>query len=172
MTTTTAAQSRFGASAGRAPGAADDKAAKAEEDGKKKGAGNKKALFKSKKFIVVLVAVLAAGFGAYKTLMPTKVGPPTGGDVVAMDATTLNLAGGHYLKVAISIQLVAGKATAADFPTSHAAQITIDQFSNRTVGSLSSNRARQRLLDSLLLKLKAAYPGEVYDAFVTEFVTQ
>ena len=34
---------------------------------------------------------------AYKFLAPHPVGPPTGGDVVALDATTLNLAGGHYL---------------------------------------------------------------------------
>jgi flagellar FliL protein len=125
-----------------------------------------------KKVILAVVAALVVGGGAYKFLAPKHAGPPTGGDVVALDATTLNLAGGHYLKIGISVQLVKGKAAAADFPTGHAAELTIDEFSNRTVASLSSNAARQRLQDDLLAKLKAAYPGEVYDVFLTQFVTQ
>ena len=54
-----------------------------------------------KKLIIILVAVLVIGGGAYKFLMPKKVGPPVGGDVVALDANTLNLTGGHYLKIAV-----------------------------------------------------------------------
>ena len=112
------------------------------------------------------------GGGAYKFLAPHPVGPPTGGDVVALDATTLNLAGGHYLKIAISVQLVKGKASTASFATSKAAEATIDEFSDRTVASLSSNPARKKLTADLLAKLKVAYPGEVFDVFLTQFVTQ
>jgi flagellar FliL protein len=85
---------------------------------------------------------------------------------------TLNLTGGHYLKIAIAVQLVKGKATAADFPTSHAAELVIDQFSNRPVDSLSTNKARKKLTAELLENLQKAYPGEVYDVFLTQFVTQ
>jgi flagellar FliL protein len=67
---------------------------------------------------------------------------------------------------------VAGKGSADSFSTSQAAQLTIEEFSDRTVASLSSNTARTKLLADLLTKLKAAYPGEVYDVFVTQFVTQ
>jgi flagellar FliL protein len=116
--------------------------------------------------------VLVAAGGAYKFAVPHPAGPAKPGAVVPLEATTLNLAGGHYLKIAISIQLVAGKGSADSFSTSHAAELTIEQFSNRTVTSLSSNAARQRLLKDLLAHLKTAYPGEVYDVFVTQFVTQ
>lgn len=141
----------------------------------KAGAGKKKGIgrtFKSKKFIMILVAVLAVGGIGYKTFAPKKAAPPAGGDVVAVDPTTLNLQGGHYLKVAIAIQLVKGKAAATGFPTSQAAELTINEFSDRSVASLSSNPARQHLVTDLDAKIKAAYPGEVFQVFLTQFVTQ
>jgi flagellar FliL protein len=52
------------------------------------------------------------------------------------------------------------------------ATATIDEFSNRTVTSISSGTARNKLRADLLAKVKRAYPGEVYDLFLTEFVTQ
>ncbi len=140
-------------------------------DGKgDKASGKKKP---SKKVVIILVLILAvAGFLGYKKLMPAKVLPPQPGDVVALDATTLNLEGGHYLKVAISVQLVAGKASSTDFSTSQAAESVIEEFSDRSVPSLSSNAARDRLTTDLKSRIKKAYPGEVYDVFLTQFVTQ
>ena len=153
---------RGAAGTGSKPGAEPEEKAKAP----------KKSLFKSKKFLIAVAAVLAIGGGAYTFLKPTPVVPPSGGEVVAMDATTLNLTGGHYLKIAVAIQLVKGKATSDAFSTSHAAELVIDEFSNRTVASLSTNKARKALTDQLLNKIKDAYPGEVFDVFVTQFVTQ
>jgi flagellar FliL protein len=127
----------------------------------------------SKKIVIILVLVLAVGgFIGSKKLMPAKAEAPKPGDVVAVDPTTLNLAGGHYLKIAISLELVAGKASATDFSTSHAAQLVIEEFSDRTVGSLSTNAARNKLTKELTGRIKKAYPGEVYDVYLTQFVTQ
>lgn len=159
---------RGGAGAGK--GGAGSKKGASAEDGAK---GKKKSLFKSKKFVIVLALVLALGGGAYMFLKPAgKPAPPTGGDVVAMDATTLNLAGGHYLKIAVAIQLVKGKATGDSFNTSHAAELVIDEFSNRTVTALGSNAARKKLTGELLTAIQKAYPGEVFQVFLTQFVTQ
>jgi flagellar FliL protein len=171
----TSTENRFGASSGTAQagarGGSGSKAGAAAAGDEKAKA--KKSLFKSKKFIVILALVLAVGGGGYMFfLKPSKAAPPTGGDVVAMDATTLNLTGGHYLKIAVAIQLVKGKATGTDFSTSHAAELVIDEFSNRTVASLSTNEARKKATADLLAAVKKAYPGEVYDLFVTQFVTQ
>lgn len=135
-------------------------------------AAAKKSLLKNKVFLIAVVLVLIVGGAAYKFLMPTKAEPPKGGDVVQMEPMTLNLTGGNYLKVQTAIQLVAGKGTAADFATSHAAELVIDQFSNRPVASLSTNEARKELTAQLLTALKKAYPGEVYNVFLTQFVTQ
>lgn len=130
-------------------------------------------LLKSKKFLIGVVAiVLVGGIGAYKFALPHKPAPPVGGDVVAMDPSTLNLADGHYLKIAVAIQLVKGKATATDFDTSQAAELVINEFSNRNVVALNTNAARKRLTQQLLVAVKKAYPGEVFNVFVTQFVTQ
>jgi flagellar protein FliL len=172
MTVTATPPPRFVSGGAGKPGGAPKGGKVAEEEpaaAKKKGL---KKLFKSKKFIMIMVAVLVAGGIGYKMFAPKKVLPPSGGDVVAMDATTLNLQDGHYLKVAIAIQLVKGKGTATDFKTSQAAELTIDEFSDRTVEALSSNAARKRLKDDLEKKIKAAYEGEVFDVFLTQFVTQ
>jgi flagellar FliL protein len=127
----------------------------------------------SKKIVIILVLILAVGgFVGSKKFMPAKAEAPKPGDVVIMDPTTLNLAGGHYLKVAISIQVVAGKATKDTFASSQAAQLVIQEFSDRTVDSLSSNVARDKLTKELKARIKKAYPGEVYDVFLTQFVTQ
>lgn len=151
--------------AGPTGGRADAKAA-AKKDVKKKN------FLKSKKGIAVIVAVLLVGGGAYKFLMPKKVGPPVGGDVVALDPNTLNLTAGHYLKIAVAVQLVQGKASATDFQTAKAAAAVLDEFSNRSVASLSSNAERNRLMTDLERRLKQAYPGQVFALFPTEFVTQ
>lgn len=169
--TTAPGQNRFGADGARGPGTQDNAGAAGEpQDGA--GKGGKRGWLKSKKFLLGVVLVLAVGGGAYKFAVPHPAGPPKGGEFVPLEATTLNLAGGHYLKLAISVQLVAGKGSANAFSTTQAAQLTIEEFSDRSVASLSSNAARTRLLDDLRTKLKAAYPGEVYDVFLTQFVTQ
>jgi flagellar FliL protein len=135
-------------------------------------AAEKKPFFKSKKFLIVLVLLLAGAGGGYKMMVKPKAGPPQPGDVVSLDANTLNLADGHYLKIAISVQLVKGKASATDFYTSKAAQAEIDVFSDRDVDVLNSPPGRRRLTAELAKRVKAAYPEEVYDVFVTQFVTQ
>jgi flagellar FliL protein len=173
MSVTATPSSRFVSGGTVRPGGA-GKDGKAAEDAAAAGAEKKsiKTLLKSKKFVMILVAVLVVGGVGYKMFAPKHVGPPTGGDVVAMDPTTLNLQGGHYLKVAIAIQLVQGKASVTGFKTSHAAELTIDEFSDRTVESLSTYAARKRLVTDLTDKIKAAYPGEVFEVFLTQFVTQ
>ena len=98
--------------------------------------------------------------------------PPEPGAMVQMDAQTLTLTEGHFLKVQIAIQLVAGKATPETFVTVQAAQLLIDTFSNLSVDELTTNAARKDLTAQLLIGLKKAYPGEVYDVFLTQFVIQ
>jgi flagellar FliL protein len=170
--TSTLSQNRFatGGKGGSGKGGGGEPPSRDAADGAAGGA--KKSKLKSKKTVLAVVGVLVLGYGGYTFLAPKKVGPPVGGDVVALDANTLNLQDGHYLKIAISVQLVKGKATTTSFYTSKAAELVIDEFSDRTVDSLSTNGARQHLTTELTGKVKAAYPGEVYDVYLTQFVTQ
>jgi flagellar FliL protein len=169
MTATATRESRFVGTGGNADAG---RSGTGSKDTQTPGASPKRSRFKSKKFVIGVVAVLAVGGGGYTFLKPTNTPPPSGGDVVAMDATTLNLAGGHYLKIAFAVQLMKGAASATDFSPSHAAELVIDEFSNRTVASLGSNAARKKLTADLLADIQKAYPGKVFDVFVTNFVTQ
>ena len=174
MSTTTTATRQNRTTPGR-PGGPDTPAGAGAQDRAAEGTDErpKRALLKSKTFLIAVVAVvLVGGGGAYKFAIPHKPAPPAGGEVVPMEAMTLNLAGGHYLKIAVAIQLVKGKATATNFDTSQAAELVIDEFSNRSVASLDTNAARKKLTGQLLVAMKKAYPGEVFDTFLTQFVTQ
>lgn len=141
----------------------------------KAGGKGKKGKSKSKKkLVIILVLVLGLAGAGYQLFLakPAKAGPPAGGEIVQLDPETVNLTDSHYLKVAVAVQVVAGKSTAATFQGSQAEQLIIDQFSNRSVPSLASNSARKELMTDLERRIKAAYPDEVYTIFLTQFVMQ
>jgi flagellar protein FliL len=139
---------------------------------KKKDADKKPSFLKSKKGIILIVVVLVAAYGGYTFMKPKPKFVAAQGETVAIDPTTLNLAGGHYLKIAFSVELVKGKATAAKFEPAAAQSLIISQYSDRTVDSLSSNKSRDTMQTNLLAGLKKAYPDEIWGLQLTQFVTQ
>jgi flagellar FliL protein len=155
------------------PPTTDTKRPAAKDAGTKDDDG-KKGLSKLMLIAIVVVVVLALGGAGYLLFLkkPGTPPPPQPGAMVQMDAQTLTLTEGHFLKVQIAIQLVEGKATPETFVTVQAAQLLIDTFSNLSVDELTTNAARKDLTAQLLTGLKKAYPGEVYDVFLTQFVIQ
>jgi flagellar FliL protein len=147
-----------------------DKAAKAA-----KPAGDKKPKKGKKKLIVIaLAAVLLLGGGGagYYFFMggDGPEPPPEPGAVVALEPITVNLADGHFLKVSIALQATAEVSEEVD--GSKALDLLISQFSNRSVGELSSNEAREEAKKTLKEKVGKAYHGEIMDIYFTEFVMQ
>ena len=131
---------------------------------------------KKKLIIIVLAVVLLGGGGAgayfmfFKSSGEEEVVAPEPGLVVALEAITINLEDGHFLKVSIALQ---ASADAAEEPNgSKALDILISQFSNKSVAELSSNDAREEQKKELVEKVKKAYEEEVYDVYFTEFVMQ
>lgn len=125
-----------------------------------------------KKLIIGLVLLLVIG-GALKftVLAPKASGPPpkpVPGPIIAMDETTLNLTGGHYLRMKIALETMLGTTDALD--TSQAAQLVIDEYSNLSVAQLTGQAARAKLLSQLVTQLQKAYPKEIMGAYYTEFV--
>ncbi|SOD71325.1 flagellar FliL protein [Jatrophihabitans sp. GAS493] len=127
---------------------------------------------KKKLFIIIAVVVLALGGAGYFFLMPKSnaVAVPKAGNIVTMDAMTLNLAGGHYLKVQVALTLVAGHE--AGMETTKAANIIIDEFSNLTVPQISSKAKREALKKDLVKNLQGAYPGQIFDTDFIQFVSE
>jgi flagellar protein FliL len=130
-----------------------------------------------KKLLMMVVAVLfLIGGGAGGYLMLTGGGaeeaplPPEPGAVLALDAVTINLADGHYLKVKLALQ--ASAEAGEELDGSKALDVTISQFSDVKMAELSSSGGREKAKTELLEKVKEAYEGEIIDIYFTEFVMQ
>jgi flagellar FliL protein len=136
---------------------------------------------KSKKMlmIIVIAVVVLAGGGAGAFFMmkgsSTAEAAPKKGVVTPIDqALTINLADGHYLKLAFSLQQTADAAEAVD--TSEALELAIDEYTGKTVAELSTEKGREELKSDLLAKVVKTYTvdgtKEVMDIYYTSFVTQ
>lgn len=129
---------------------------------------------KKKLIIIILAAVLLLGGGAsgyfFVFAGDGTEPPPEPGVVVQLDAITVNLADGHFLKISIALQATADAHEEPD--GSKALDLLISEFSNRSVAELSSNGARDEAKKSLKKKVEKAYHGEVMDIYFTEFVMQ
>ncbi|OLF06906.1 flagellar basal body-associated FliL family protein [Actinophytocola xanthii] len=127
---------------------------------------------KSKKMllIIIVVAVLALGGGAYFVLKPSgEEPPPEPGEVLALDAITVNLTEGHFLKLKLALQ--ATLEVTEDVDGSKALDLAVDQFSNLSVAELG-NEGRAKHKAELKEKIVEAYEGDVMDVYLTDFVMQ
>lgn len=142
--------------------------------GKGKGAqpGKKKKFTKKKIIILVAVVLMLGAVVKFTVLAPSAPADakPVPGAVVEMTDMTLNLAGGHYLRIKLALQTVEGAPKELD--TSEAAQAVIDQFSDRPVAELTGEAARSKAKKELLGRLQKVYPKQILDVIYTEFFTQ
>jgi flagellar FliL protein len=133
----------------------------------------KKKKSKKKLIIILVVVLLVGGLGYKMTLGKAKVtGPvkPVKGAVLKLDSVSLNLAGGHFLKLGIALQET--KKAAADFDGSQATDLAISQFSGMTMEDLAVPAKREAAKEAYLAKVEKAYPDEVMDVYFTDFVMQ
>ncbi len=106
------------------------------------------------------------------------------GEVVTLDAITLNLADGHVLKVGIGFQLEyeaaggggghsAAPAAEGD-PTkgyARALDIAIDELGSHTMDELSGE-GRNAAKEALVERLEKAFHGKIEDVYFHQFVMQ
>jgi len=154
------------------------------EDGAKDGDVGKKGKKKdgapkSKKKLIIIGAVLVVAVAAYMFVLkpkPAAGGPPQPGLVVKLDPLTLNLDGGHYLKLSMALQFTAsasGGGHGGDEPDgSKALDLAIAQLSNRKIAELNTAQAREAAKQKLLTAIEDAYEHDVMDLYFTEFVMQ
>jgi flagellar FliL protein len=137
-----------------------------------------KPKFTKKKIImlaVVAVVLTVAGVAGKTMLMgPKGEKAPEPGGVIAMDAVTINLAGGHYLKMKLALQETLDAAGGeGDGPDgSKALDIAISHYSNMQMAELSSATGRAKAKAELLEDVKKAYDEKIMDIYFTEFVMQ
>ncbi|UWZ35618.1 flagellar basal body-associated FliL family protein [Dactylosporangium roseum] len=126
---------------------------------------------------IALTALIGGGAGGYFMFRPTttKAEPePEPGAVIVLDAVTINLADGHYLKLKLSLQATADAGEAPD--GSKALDIAIALYSNRDMAELLSNDNREKSKHELKEKIVKAYTEKktklVMDVYFTTFVIQ
>jgi flagellar protein FliL len=132
---------------------------------------------KKKLIIIVLAVVLLAGGGGGAYFMlgsssgkPAAKPKPVAGAVVPLDSITVNLSGGHYLKIHLALQATADAGDKVD--GSQALDLTVAQFSNHDMAEYSSEAGRSKAKAELLKAVEKAYDDKIMDIYFTEFVMQ
>lgn len=124
-----------------------------------------------KKRILVAIAVLAVvGGGCYWFTKPEAPKEPEKGEVSALESVQINLAEGHYLRLALALQLSAEVKEEVD--GSQALAAAVDMLSGRPVEEFAKAEGRRKLFKELETDVLEHYEGEVLDLYVTEAVTQ
>ena len=142
-----------------------------------KDAAKKKKKPKKKLLIIAVALVLVISGAAYYVLVMSKASgtaaapPPVPGSVAKVSSVSLNLAGGHYLRLGLGLQLTV-TADAKTFDTSQAADLAISLYSERTVDEVTVAASRDTLKAQLLAAIEKAYPKEVMGLYFTDYVTQ
>jgi flagellar FliL protein len=145
-----------------------DKNADTEET---EGKGGKKKLM-----LILLVVVLAAAgagyFFVFKGSGSAAAEEPVAGEVLSLDPIAVNLAGGGYLKIGITLQFTEEGSSAHEggLDGSKAQDLVISTFSQAKPADVTG--ARDVLKQALKKKIIEAYHGEVMDIYYNQYVTQ
>jgi flagellar protein FliL len=107
-------------------------------------------------------------------------------EIVDLPAININLADGHYLRVAVSLGLHAVEEEGAadgghaaeevsdepSIPIAPAADLVVANFSGRTMASLATPEGREEAKATLTAQITEHYGATVQAVFLTEFVMQ
>jgi flagellar protein FliL len=116
---------------------------------------------KNKIVMIVPLVLLVAAAGWFFFLRggddaaAKELPPPEAGEMLEVEPITINLAGGHFLKLGMGLQVVKG---AHEAPSSaKALDLAISQFSGKTIAELSSAEGREKNKAELTARIKLAY---------------
>ena len=129
---------------------------------------------KKKLFVIVGIVVVALAAAAYYFLVMGKEAEaaepaPEPGEVFTVEAMSINLADGHYLRLGLGLQLTA---EAHELDAAKARDAAIVLFSGKSVEEVSDPASRDALKTELAHQLDELYEGEVMGVYLTDFVTQ
>ena len=105
--------------------------------------------------------------------------------VVDLPAMSINLADGHYLRIAVSLGLCPGVELAAEdsgghggeshgiaFASAPAQDIVVESLSGSSIEELSTEAGRRTAKEHLTEQIREVYPSVVADLYFIEFVMQ
>lgn len=152
------------------------------EDGEVQAKGGKKKML----ILGTVVALAVAGAGYFFVLAPKNAAaaaeasgeeaveeePVELGAVMVVESVSINLAGGHYLRLGLGLQLSADAGAHGEPDTARALDLAIELFSQQSLEAVNDPAQRAALKAELLHQLEETYHGEVIDVYFTDFVTQ
>lgn len=96
------------------------------------------------------------------------------GLIVDLEAVNVNLADGHYLRIAVSLGLSQEVELhePEEFPTAPAADVVLTAFAGRTIQQLAGAEGREAARLELAEALEHFYGSEIVAVYFTEFVMQ
>ena len=96
------------------------------------------------------------------------------GPVVEMEAININLAEGHYLRIAVALGLSADVKLKEpeEFDKAAASDVVLGTFSGMNMADLTSTEGREHAREAVLKALEPHYGEEVVHVYFTEFVMQ
>jgi flagellar protein FliL len=135
---------------------------------------------KKKLLTIVGVLIVAAAGAAYFFLFggagqaDAAAEEPVAGDVLPLEPIAVNLAGGGYLKIGVTLQFTeegsAGGHGGSGPDGSKATDLIISTFSQAAPADVIG--AREALKAALEKKIVEAYHGDVMDIYYNQYVTQ
>jgi flagellar basal body-associated protein FliL len=152
-----------------------DKAKTDAEETEEKGGGRKKLL------VIAVLALVAAGAAAYFFLFSggeAEAAEPEHGGYTALEPIAVNLAGGGYLKIGITLEYTVEAASgghgSGGVDGAKALDLIISTFSQANPADVTG--ARDALKEALEQKIVEAYTEDgvpmVMHIYFTEYVTQ
>ncbi|MFN8051647.1 MAG: flagellar basal body-associated FliL family protein [Acidimicrobiales bacterium] len=146
--------------------------------GKKEKSGGKSNLLPA---IILAVGMCVGGYfmgqgggGSTAAAGPTTTEAPVLGEIATVEPININLAGGHFLRVGMGLQLIEG-VLAADFEkgeTAKATDLVIAELGGTDMTEISTAEGREKVKAKLKKHLKEIYEGDVTDVYFTDFVMQ
>ncbi len=133
-----------------------------------------------KKLIIIALVVLLVGGGAYKFMMPAKKPlpgakkpAPKPGPIVTPDAVTVDLSGGHYLRIGLALQFTS-KVSATTLPDGSAAlDQTVSYLTGQNAATLETAAGLASVRAALNTRITAVYPTDpILAVLITSFVIQ
>ena len=151
-----------------------DKAPATDDTEGKKGGKKKLVLI----LVVVLLAAAAAAYFVFAGSGEAEADEPvSSGSFVTLEPVAVNLAGGGYLKIGVSLELTEEGAggggsnhDGGGVDGTKATDLVISSFSQARAADV--NGAREALKEALEQKIVEAYEGKVMGIYYTEYVTQ
>lgn len=132
-----------------------------------------------KKLLLILGPLLALAAAWYLLLGPGSgsgeagaAEQPVAGEVVPLEAITMNLADGRLLKVGLALQLKEGAGKDHPISGSVALDEAITFLGEHTYEQLAAPDGRQKAKAELSARVAERYHSDVLEVYFTEFVMQ